>query len=107
MVRPSYMHFWQLKSFWHAAKLCQADVESHTFEEIATVPPLSIKDIAPPPPGNHRAGSDRDALVAMVAAEMKAFKKSYESLRPGDDDLRRFWLRKTQKLVRHSHIITL
>ena len=21
--RPSYMHFWQLKSFWHAAKLCQ------------------------------------------------------------------------------------
>ena len=99
ICRPSYMHFWQLKSFWHAAKLCQADVESHTFEEIATVPPLSIKDIAPPAAGDHRPGLDRDALVAMVAAEMKAFKKSYESLRAGDDDLKRFWLRKTQKLA--------
>lgn len=62
------MHFWQLKSFWHAAKLCKEDVESHSFEEIATVPPLSVPE----------DGLDGGTDVSLVVNEMKAFKRSFQ-----------------------------
>lgn len=85
------MHFWQLKSFWHAAKLCQEDIESHSFEEISTVPPVAVKEIAD--------SVSVDSLVDLVASEMKAFRASFDDLRGQENDLRSFWLRKTGKLV--------
>lgn len=36
--RPSFMHYWQLKTFWHQAKICWDDIEWHSFEEICTTP---------------------------------------------------------------------
>ena len=87
------MHFWQLKSFWHSAKLCQEDIESHSFEEIATVPPMTVKSV------QKSHGSYDESLVAIVADEMKAFKECFERQRYQENDLMKFWLRKTQKLV--------
>ena len=38
IYRPSYLHFWHLKTFWHNTIISEDDIEAHTFEEIDTVP---------------------------------------------------------------------
>ena len=38
IYRPSYLHFWQLKTFWHNTIISEDDIEAHSFEEIDTVP---------------------------------------------------------------------
>lgn len=30
--RPTYFHFWQLKTFWHETKITDEDIEVHSFE---------------------------------------------------------------------------
>ena len=85
--RPTYFHFWQLKTFWHESKITVEDIEVHSFEEMETEPATAVDQT-----------SD---TVTMVVNEMKAFRKDFISTLKdgGRNDLRSFWLRKTKKPV--------
>lgn len=85
--RPTYCHFWQLKTFWHESKITDEDIEVHSFEEMETVPAMAVDQT-----------SD---TVMTVVNEMKAFRKEFlETLKDGGrSDLKTFWLRKTKKPV--------
>ncbi|KAM3574424.1 hypothetical protein VYU27_003623 [Nannochloropsis oceanica] len=85
--RPSFVHMWELKTFWHHAKMCLEDVEVLAFEDIDTAPPVPL--------------SHADARAQLVAAEMLRYKEEvlhhyHQGL---CSDLSTFWLRKTQKPV--------
>jgi hypothetical protein len=85
--RPTYFHFWQLKTFWHESKITDEDIEVHSFEEMETVPAMAV-DQTPD-------------TVMMAVNEMKAYRKDFiETLKEGGgSDLKEFWLRKTKKPV--------
>ncbi len=85
--RPTYFHFWQLKTFWHESKITDEDIEVHSFEEMETVPAMAVNQ-APD-------------TVMMAVNEMKAYRKDFlETLKVGGrSDLKAFWLRKTGKPV--------
>ena len=85
--RPTYFHFWQLKTFWHESKITDEDIEVHSFEEMETVPAMAV-DQTPD-------------TVMMAVNEMKAYRKDFlETLKGGGrSDLKAFWLRKTGKPV--------
>lgn len=85
--RPTYFHFWQLKTFWHESKITDEDIEVHSFEEMETVPAMAVDQT-----------SD---TVLMVVNEMKAFKRDFlNTVKNGArSDLKSFWLRKTKKPV--------
>jgi len=85
--RPTYFHFWQLKTFWHESKITVEDIEVHSFEEMETEPATAVNET-----------SD---TVTMVVNEMNAFRKDFISTLKdgGRSDLRSFWLRKTKKPV--------
>jgi len=85
--RPTYFHFWQLKTLWHESKITVEDIEVHSFEEMETEPATAVNQT-----------SD---TVTMVVNEMKAFRKDFISTLKdgGRSDLRSFWLRKTKKPV--------
>jgi cytidine deaminase len=85
--RPHYLHHWQLKSFWHDAKIVDDDIESHDFEEMETVPAMEASRII-------------DNEVKLVIAEMQAFRLEFlHIMLEGRSDIRDFWLRKTRKPV--------
>jgi hypothetical protein len=84
--RPTYFHFWQLKTFWHESKICDDDIEEHSFESMETVPAREIKET--------------DLTVQMVVKEMKSFRQHFLStMEKGNNDIQKFWLRKTKKPV--------
>eukprot|EP00985_Skeletonema_marinoi_P032375 scaffold39118_cov206-Skeletonema_marinoi.AAC.8 len=85
--RPTYFHFWQLKTFWHESKITDEDIEVHSFEEMETVPPMAI---------NQTSGE-----VSKIVTEMTQFRKDFlETVQAGSrSDLKKFWLRKTKKPV--------
>lgn len=84
--RPTYFHFWQLKTFWHTSKICDDDIEVHSFESMETVPAMEVHKTNP--------------AVQMVVQEMKRFRQHFlKTLGEGDNDIRKFWLRKTKKPV--------
>lgn len=86
--RPTYFHFWQLKTFWHATKVTTEDIEVHSFEEMETVPAIAVDMTS--------------GLVQKVINEMKAFRKDFLETLNGDcrnSDLSSFWLRKSKKPV--------
>jgi hypothetical protein len=85
--RPTYFHFWQLKTFWHETKITDEDIEVHSFEEMETVPAMAVE-------------STPDTVI-MVVNEMKAFMMHYiETLRAGGrNDIETFWLRKSKQPV--------
>jgi len=85
--RPTYFHFWQLKTFWHESKITDEDIEVHSFEEMETVPAMAIDQTS--------------NTVMMVVNEMKKFRKEFiETLKDGGrSDMKSFWLRKTKKPV--------
>lgn len=85
--RPTYFHFWQLKTFWHESKITDEDIEVHSFEEMETVPAMAV-DQTPD-------------TVMMAVNEMKAYRKDFlKTLAEGGrSDLKAFWLRKTRKPV--------
>ncbi|CAM9747199.1 unnamed protein product [Discosporangium mesarthrocarpum] len=85
--RPSYIHIWELKTFWKEARICEDDVEVHTFEDIDMLPPV--------PP------SEVDDNCAMVITEMKRLQEDFEQIQHAGlgNDLASFWLRKTKKPV--------
>jgi hypothetical protein len=91
--RPTYFHFWQLKTFWHDNKICDDDIEVHSFESMETAPAMEVQ----------KTGSD----VQMVVDEMKRFRQSFIKNLEGDNDIKNFWLRKTRKPVLGKKQLTL
>ena len=85
--KPTYFHFWQLKTFWHESKITDEDIEVHSFAEMETEPAMAVDQT-----------SD---TVMMLVNEMKAFRKEFvDTLKDGGrSDLKSFWLRKTKKPV--------
>ena len=91
--RPNYMHFWQLKRFWKQQRLCDEDVEYHTFTEIATIPAVPVE-------GGSSSRVTQEAK--MVIDEMIKFRKEFHTVRclgNTSHDLAAFWMRKSQKPV--------
>eukprot|EP01038_Epipyxis_sp_PR26KG_P015957 gene15957-21652_t len=89
--RPAYMHFWQLKRFWRENKVCENDIECHSYEEIATEPALTINK-----------ENKLDTNLSSIVEEMKQFKSDISTsiaAANGNHDLLNFWLRKSKKLV--------
>jgi cytidine deaminase len=84
--RPTYFHIWQLKTFWHEAKIVNDDIEVHSFEAMETIPPVDGR-------------SCEDPMIARVTREMKTFKEEMVRTLSADNDILRFWLRKTHKPV--------
>ena len=87
--RPSYMHFWQLKTFWNETKICGDDIDCHSFEEISTEPAVPI--------------DQTENTVRLAVAELIQFKQEFEYIQRAEpsieNDLSSFWLRKTKKPV--------
>lgn len=85
--RPTYYHFWQLKTLWHDSKLSDEDIEVHPFEEMETVPAMDVAKIS-------------DQEVQLVVDEMRAFRNLFlETMDENSNDIKSFWLRKTKKPV--------
>ncbi|GMF32688.1 unnamed protein product [Phytophthora fragariaefolia] len=84
MYRPSYLHIWQLKTFWHERKLSMADVDFHSFENIEASPLI--------------APSKADAMTQMIVREMRIFRDQFLAAE-GDGEVASFWLRKSRKPV--------
>jgi A distinct subfamily of CDD/CDA-like deaminases len=89
--RPTYFHFWQLKTFWHVMKVVERDIEVHSFEEMETQPPIETTQLHDKP------------LFEIVVEEMKAFRNEMIEIlsdtSKNKNDINSFWLRKTHKPV--------
>lgn len=89
--KPTFYHFWQLKTFWHDSKIVESDIEIHSFEEMETLPPVETTQLQDRP------------VVLEVVEEMKRFRdemmRILSSSSPDSNDIRSFWLRKTHKPV--------
>ncbi|OQR99332.1 hypothetical protein THRCLA_06551 [Thraustotheca clavata] len=82
---PSYLHLWQLKTFWHESKLSLGDVDFHPFEDIEATPAIALSDIKEP-------------FLLRLVSEMKAFRDCFlEGQHLGE--VGSFWLRKSRKPV--------
>jgi cytidine deaminase len=85
--RPTYFHFWQLKTFWHESKVVDDDIEVHSFETMETRPAVDADRV-------------RDPGLQLVVQEMRGFYQEMNAaLVSGNNDIHRFWLRKTHKPV--------
>jgi cytidine deaminase len=85
--KPTYFHFWQLKTFWHESKVVDDDIEVHSFETMETLPPVDADRV-------------QDPGLQAVVQEMRAFyHEMTNTLASGNNDIHRFWLRKTHKPV--------
>ena len=85
--KPTYFHFWQLKTFWHESKIVDDDIEVHSFATMESIPAIDTAEI-------------RDPYIQAVVAEMRAFyDEMIEALNNKDNDIDRFWLRKSHKPV--------
>lgn len=84
MYRPSYLHLWQLKTFWHERRLSMGDVDFHSFENIEASPCV--------------ASSDADALTQTLVKEMRVFRDQFLRAE-GEGEVGGFWLRKSRKPV--------
>jgi len=86
--KPTYYHFWQLKTFWHESKIVTSDIEVHSFEEMETLPPVGTSQLHDRP------------IVDQVVSEMKKFRDDFvKILSNNTNEIRAFWLRKTHKPV--------
>ena len=124
--RPTYLHFWQLKTYWHEDKVRSACVGAGGWmrrwpfpssRSLLSFSPLSphhlfflqvciddieahsFEDMETDPPLEIR---DVDDDIKAVVEEMKRFKADFEGVKgEGEDgsDLRQFWMRKTKKVV--------
>ncbi|EQC28137.1 hypothetical protein SDRG_14095 [Saprolegnia diclina VS20] len=82
---PSYLHLWQLKTFWHESKLSLDDVDFHPFEDIEATPQIALSEVKEP-------------LVLRLVDEMKAFRDCFvDGQHLGE--VGSFWLRKSRKPV--------
>lgn len=85
--RPTFMHMWQLKTFWHDAKVCEDDVEILPFEDVAMLPAVPAKQA--------------EHGVRLVVDEMARLRRQFMDIVQNkvETDLVSFWHRKTRKLV--------
>ena len=86
--KPMFLHMWQLKAFWHARTVSERDVDTQTFEDWETRPPVTSNDLS----AEHAA-----LLKAMIE-----YKERFEVARDKkgtQNELESFWLRKTRKPV--------
>ena len=81
----SYFHVWQLKTFWHNIKVCDDDIEIHSYEEMEITPATDV--------------SIANEKVQSIVEEIKRFKHEFLMTMTQRNDLGRFWLRKTKKPV--------
>ncbi|KAF1317256.1 hypothetical protein FI667_g14925, partial [Globisporangium splendens] len=84
IYRPSYLHLWQLKTFWHERKLSMADVDFHSFENIEASPCVAV--------------TDADAMTRTLVKEMRIFRDQFLQAE-GEGEVGNFWLRKSRKPV--------
>ncbi|KAF4324344.1 hypothetical protein BBO99_00001890 [Phytophthora kernoviae] len=84
MYKPSYLHIWQLKTFWHERKLSIADVDFHSFENIEASPCVSP--------------SKSDTMTQKVVHEMRLFRDQFLAAEH-EGEVASFWLRKSRKPV--------
>jgi len=85
--RPMYFHFWRLKTFWHESKVVDDDIEVHSFETMNALPAVDVERVT-------------DERIQAVIREMRAFYTEIAlTLSHNNNDIRKFWLRKTQKPV--------
>lgn len=93
--RPSTLHMWQLKAFWHEGSLREEVVHLQSYSQAEGTPPVL-------------AATHPDAAVRALAAETVLFRDNFvESLqRSGggeqggrEEEISTFWLRKTRKPV--------
>jgi cytidine deaminase len=85
--KPTYFHFWQLKTFWHESKIVDDDIEVHSFATMESVPAVDAHEI-------------RDICIQAIIREMRAFyNEMTTALTYPDNDIDRFWLRKSHKPV--------
>ena len=81
--RPTFLHIWQLKTFWHESKIVDDDIEVQSFEAMNLVPPINADRL-------------RDPYLKAVVAEMRDFRADMvKTLQSGQHDIEKFWLRKT------------
>jgi len=88
--KPSFMHFWEQKTFWHDLRVCEDDIEFHTFSEIETIPPVPRDEVG--------------LGVRMCLDGVLELKREFEEIEKMGDmknssDLTSFWHRKTKKPV--------
>ena len=94
--KPTFMHIWQLQTFWHERKMCRDDVEVLSFADVDTTPAVSSLGLRE---------SDEEAFA--VCEEMKRFRGDFvEHVLRGrgpfaekNHDLDSFWMRKSRKVV--------
>ncbi|KAF0690588.1 Aste57867_18035 [Aphanomyces stellatus] len=85
VYQPSYLHVWQLKTYWHESKLSLDDVDFHPFEDVEATPAIAIDDLKNP-------------LVVELVEQVKAFRDQFlEGESRGE--VGTFWLRKSRKPV--------
>ena len=100
--KPTYFHCWQLKTFWHESKIVDSDIEVHSFEEMETLPPIDITNITKNSTTMQQLPQQLNdsSLVLQVVKEMKAFRNEMmKIMRGGNNDIQKFWLRKSHKPV--------
>ena len=71
-------------------KICEDDIECHSYEEISTEPAMKIEN------------TQNDPMVHAVITEMAAFRADFSAVVQDStvkNDLSSFWLRKTKKPV--------
>lgn len=84
IYEPSYLHIWQLKTFWHERKLSMADVDFHSFENIEASPTIAY--------------AQADAMTQLLIKEMRTFRDQFLDGQV-DSEVTSFWLRKSKKPV--------
>ncbi|TMW57728.1 hypothetical protein Poli38472_014331 [Pythium oligandrum] len=84
IFRPSYLHVWQLKTYWHEQKLSMDDVDFHAFENIEASPCVSF--------------TGADSMTQTLVKEMRTFRDQFLQ-GEGMGEVESFWLRKSRKPV--------
>ena len=111
IYRPSYLHFWQLKTFWHNTIISEDDIEEHSFEEINTVPATLSSNVR----SEFQLIIDEMKRYKIICVyihdiicslclpnDVCSFKENFDKVKHMPDenhDLSTFWLRKTKKPV--------
>jgi cytidine deaminase len=84
IYRPSYLHLWQVKTFWHEKKLSMEDVDFHSFENIEVSPCVFYLET--------------DKMTQTLVKEMQFFRDQFFEAE-GKGEIENFWLRKSRKPV--------
>ncbi|CCI49184.1 unnamed protein product [Albugo candida] len=84
IYKPSYLHIWQVKRFWHERKVCMEDIDFHSFEKIEASASVAFTEAEP--------------MVQLVVQEMCIFRDQFLQAQ-GKGEVESFWLRKSRKPV--------